>query len=65
MVARDVLNQAAETCPDANLFVSGYSQGGMVSHNAVAYASDEAKKHVAVGRPKDVRCTCTDTDRLS
>lgn len=65
MVARDVLNQAAGTCPDANWFVSGYSQGGMVSHNAVAYASDGAKKHVAVSRPKDVRSTSTNRERLS
>lgn len=52
MVARDVLNQAADQCPDSKLFVSGYSQGGMVSHNAVAYASDKAKKHVAVSHSK-------------
>lgn len=36
-------------CPDAKIFMSGYSEGGMVSHNGVAYADDEAKKHVAVG----------------
>lgn len=48
MVARDLLNQAVQKCPDAKIFMSGYSQGGMVSHNAVAYASEEAKKHVAV-----------------
>lgn len=48
MVARDMLNQAAKKCPDAKIFMSGYSQGGMVSHNAVAYADEEARKHVAV-----------------
>jgi hypothetical protein len=49
-VARDMINQAAEKCPDAKIFMSGYSEGGMVSHNGVAYANDEAKKHVAVSR---------------
>jgi hypothetical protein len=28
--------------------MSGYSEGGMVSHNGVAYADEEAKKHIAV-----------------
>jgi hypothetical protein len=48
MVARDMINQAAVRCPDSKIFMSGYSEGGMVSHNGVAYANDEAKKHVAV-----------------
>jgi Cutinase len=48
MVARDMLNQAVKKCPDAKIFMSGYSQGGMISHNAVAYADEEARKHVAV-----------------
>ncbi|TID26984.1 hypothetical protein E2P81_ATG01443 [Venturia nashicola] len=47
MVARDMLNQAAKKCPDAKIFMSGYSQGGMISHNAVAYADEEARKRVA------------------
>lgn len=47
MVARDMINQAAEKCPDSKIFMSGYSEGGMVSHNAVAYASAEAKEKVA------------------
>lgn len=49
MVAKDLINQAAAKCPDAKLFVSGYSEGGMVSHNGVAYANEEARKKVAVG----------------
>jgi hypothetical protein len=48
MVARDIINQAAQKCPDSNLFVSGYSQGAMVAHNGIAYASEEAKSHVKV-----------------
>jgi hypothetical protein len=48
MVARDMLNQAAKKCPDSKIFMSGYSQGGMISHNAIAYADEEARKHVAV-----------------
>ncbi|QDS70627.1 hypothetical protein FKW77_000671 [Venturia effusa] len=47
MVAKDMLNAAAAKCPDAKLFMSGYSQGGMISHNAVAYADAETKKRVA------------------
>jgi hypothetical protein len=47
-VAKDLLNQAAKKCPDSKLFMSGYSEGGMVSHNGVAYADEETKKHVAV-----------------
>jgi hypothetical protein len=56
MVAKDMLNQAAKKCPDSKIFMSGYSQGGMVSHNAVAYADEEAKKHVAVSL-HDLLCT--------
>jgi hypothetical protein len=48
MVAKDLLNQAAKKCPESKLFMSGYSEGGMVSHNGVAYAEEETKKHVAV-----------------
>ncbi|KAE9972243.1 hypothetical protein EG328_005114 [Venturia inaequalis] len=47
MVARDMLNQAAKKCPDAKIFMSGYSQGGMISHNAVAYADEEARARVS------------------
>jgi hypothetical protein len=50
MVAKDMINQAAKKCPNAKLFVSGYSEGGMVAHNGVAYADEEARKHVTVGR---------------
>jgi hypothetical protein len=48
MVAKDMINQAVKKCPNAKLFVSGYSEGGMVAHNGVAYADEEAKKHVTV-----------------
>jgi hypothetical protein len=48
MVAKDLLNQAAKKCPNSKLFMSGYSEGGMVSHNGVAYAEEETKKRVAV-----------------
>jgi len=47
MVARDMLVGAAKKCPDAKIFMSGYSEGGMVSHNAVAYAPEDAKKRVS------------------
>jgi len=46
MVAKDIINQAAQKCPNSNLFVSGYSQGAMVARNGVAYADDSAKSHV-------------------
>jgi hypothetical protein len=48
MVARDMLVEAAAKCPEAKIFVSGYSEGGMVSHNGVAYAPEEIKKRVSV-----------------
>jgi hypothetical protein len=48
MVAKDMLNQAAAKCPDSKIFMSGYSQGGMISHNAVAYAEPQARKRVMV-----------------
>jgi len=47
MVARDMLNQAAAKCPSSKVFMSGYSQGAMVVHNGIAYATEEAKKRVA------------------
>jgi hypothetical protein len=48
MVARDMLNQAAEKCPTSKIFLSGYSQGAMVVHNGIAYATPNARKRVAV-----------------
>jgi hypothetical protein len=48
MVARDMLNQAATKCPKSNIWMSGYSQGGMVSHNAIAYADPAARERVVV-----------------
>lgn len=47
MVARDMLNQAAAKCPTSKIFMSGYSQGAMIVHNGIAYASEQAKKRVA------------------
>jgi hypothetical protein len=49
-VGKDMLNQAAVKCPNSAIFLSGYSQGGMVAHISVAYANPEAKAHVAVSR---------------
>jgi hypothetical protein len=48
MVAKDVINQAAQKCPDSNLFLSGYSQGAMVVRNGLARAEDDAKRRVKV-----------------
>jgi len=47
MVARDILNQAAAKCPTSKIFMSGYSQGAMVVHNGIAYATETARKRVA------------------
>jgi hypothetical protein len=48
MVARDMLEGAAAKCPNSKLFVSGYSQGAMVAHNALGYASPQVVARVAV-----------------
>jgi hypothetical protein len=48
MVARDMLVQAVAKCPDSKIFLAGYSEGGMVSHNGVAYAPPEARQRVSV-----------------
>jgi len=47
MVARDILEQAAAKCPTSKFFMSGYSQGAMVVHNGIAYATEAARKRVA------------------
>ncbi|KAF2399999.1 cutinase-domain-containing protein [Trichodelitschia bisporula] len=47
MIAKEMINQAAEKCKTSKIFMSGYSEGAMVSHNGVAYASEEAKQKVA------------------
>jgi hypothetical protein len=47
-VAKDTINQAAQKCPNANLFLSGYSQGAMVIRNGLARADESAKKRVKV-----------------
>lgn len=43
-----MIKGAAEKCPDSKIFMSGYSEGGMVSHNAVAYLPEELKSRVKV-----------------
>lgn len=73
MVAKDMINQAVEKCPDAKIFVGGYSEGGMVAHNGVAYANKEARKHVAVrvlflsvsnGPKPTIKCIANQLTRL-
>jgi len=46
MVAKDMINQAAQKCPQSDIYLSGYSQGAMVVRNGLAYANSEAKPHV-------------------
>jgi len=48
MVAKDVINQAAQKCPNSNLFVAGYSQGAMVVRNGLARADPSARAKVKV-----------------
>ena len=48
MVARDMLEGAAQKCPGSKIFVGGYSQGAMVARNALGYASPQAVSRVAV-----------------
>lgn len=48
MVAKDVINQAAQKCPNSQIFVSGYSQGAMVIRNGLARATPQAKAKVKV-----------------
>ena len=47
-VATQYIEQAATQCPNTKIIVSGYSDGAMVSHNGVGYASDSAKAKVTV-----------------
>ncbi|KAF2667083.1 cutinase-domain-containing protein [Microthyrium microscopicum] len=46
MIAKGLLESAAEKCPEAKIFTSGYSQGAMVARIAVAYANETARKQV-------------------
>ena len=46
MICLSVLNQTARVCPDTQIIVGGYSQGAMVAHNCVGYASEDVKKQV-------------------
>lgn len=47
-VLAGLLEKAITTCPNSKIVVSGYSEGAMVAHNGVAYASDAAKAAVTV-----------------
>lgn len=51
MVAKDILNEAAEKCPNSKIFISGFSQGAMVVRNGVAYANDAARLRIKVNAP--------------
>jgi hypothetical protein len=42
------LESLVKRCPSTKVIVSGYSQGAMVARICTAFASDEAKKRVAV-----------------
>jgi len=46
MVAKDVINQAVQKCPQSKIYLSGYSQGAMVVRNGLAYADEASKSHV-------------------
>jgi hypothetical protein len=48
MVAKDVINQAHQKCPNSDLFLSGYSQGAMVVRNGLARADPAARAKVKV-----------------
>jgi len=43
----NLLNKINKECPETKFVVSGYSQGAMVAHNCVAFATPEARKQVA------------------
>jgi predicted esterase len=44
----NLIERTAQACPNTKIIVSGYSQGAMVAHNGVAFASAAAKRQVAV-----------------
>ena len=48
VVATQYIEQAATQCPNTKVIVSGYSEGAMVAHNGVGYASTCAKAQVTV-----------------
>ena len=47
-VATQYIEQAATQCPGTKIIVSGYSEGAMVAHNGVGYASASAQAAVTV-----------------
>jgi hypothetical protein len=48
MAGKELLESAAAKCPNAKLFLSGYSQGAMSVRNALAYAEESVKPRVRV-----------------
>jgi Cutinase len=50
----DQLAKIAQSCPDSNFFLSGYSQGAMVARICVAFSKDDVKRKVKVNIP--MRC---------
>jgi Cutinase len=50
-VMTEDINQAATQCPSSKIIASGYSEGAMVAHNGVGFATASAKKKVAVSHP--------------
>jgi Cutinase len=51
VVATKDITEAIEDCPDSLIFVSGYSEGGMVVRNGIANLDDSIKDRVAVRKP--------------
>ena len=50
-VATQYIEQAATQCPNTKVVLSGYSEGAMVAHNGVGYASASSKAKVVVSYP--------------
>jgi Cutinase len=48
VVATQAISEAISDCPDALIFVSGYSEGAMVVHNGIANLPEEQKSSVTV-----------------
>lgn len=47
-IATQYIEQAATQCPNTKVVVSGYSEGAMVAHDGVGYASASSKANVVV-----------------
>ena len=48
IIATQDLNQAITQCPSTKLFMSGYSEGALVSHQGVANAATATKAKITV-----------------